>query len=382
MEEKQKKEDLLRIILENNYDKVDFINYCISLKENGDDLNNWDYEELKYVVNKFIDLEIGKEGRKKIEKQKEIERQKEIEKLKEEEKELFEDDDENESAKENLIKKKCSLDEHVDVDAIYFCQECKINMCNKCHKVHSGLLKNHHVITLEQNIKNVFTGLCPKPNHAMELEYFCKTHNQLCCVSCIAKVKADGKGQHKDCDIYLLTQIKNEKMKNFSENAKTLKKLYETLEDTIKKFKSINGNLNEKKDKLKQDIQNIFTKIRNELNNREDELYKKIDEKFDELFVNEKFIKKVEKFPNLVKIYLEKGNIKDIEWKDEKNLKKLIHDCINIEKTIRKLKFLNNKIKNYESSPNKEFIFAPSNNNLESDLLKLIGTFGDLEIKK
>jgi hypothetical protein len=38
----QLKQELLKAeILEKNYDQMKFLQYCISQKENGDDLNNW-----------------------------------------------------------------------------------------------------------------------------------------------------------------------------------------------------------------------------------------------------------------------------------------------------------------------------------------------------
>jgi sorting nexin-7/30/sorting nexin-8 len=41
-------------IIEKNYDKTAFINFCLSKKENGDDLNNWTLEEIKQIVSEFI----------------------------------------------------------------------------------------------------------------------------------------------------------------------------------------------------------------------------------------------------------------------------------------------------------------------------------------
>ena len=40
---------------------------------------------------------------------------------------------------------KCSLEEHEKIDAISYCQECKIKMCNKCSIIHSGLLKKSSI---------------------------------------------------------------------------------------------------------------------------------------------------------------------------------------------------------------------------------------------
>jgi sorting nexin-7/30/sorting nexin-8 len=50
----QLKQELLKAeILEKNYDQMKFLQYCISQKENGDDLNNWSLDELKTCVNNF-----------------------------------------------------------------------------------------------------------------------------------------------------------------------------------------------------------------------------------------------------------------------------------------------------------------------------------------
>ena len=51
----QAKQDLfLREIIEKNYNKTLFIEFCLSKKEDGDDLNNWSFEELQEIVNEFI----------------------------------------------------------------------------------------------------------------------------------------------------------------------------------------------------------------------------------------------------------------------------------------------------------------------------------------
>ena len=55
MEEIQAKQTLLQTeIIDKNYDKTAFINFCLSKKENGDDLNNWSLEELKQIVTEFV----------------------------------------------------------------------------------------------------------------------------------------------------------------------------------------------------------------------------------------------------------------------------------------------------------------------------------------
>ena len=55
-QEIQAKQSLLQAeIIEKNLDKGSFINFCLSKKENGDDLNNWTYAELQEIVREFVE---------------------------------------------------------------------------------------------------------------------------------------------------------------------------------------------------------------------------------------------------------------------------------------------------------------------------------------
>ena len=101
---------------------------------------------------------------------------------------------------------KCSSINHKEFDALTFCGRCNIYMCNKCEKLHSELFSNHNQIKLEKgkDIKEIFTGFCKEKCHKAKLNYFCKKHNELCCVECIPKLKGKENGQHSDCNIYML----------------------------------------------------------------------------------------------------------------------------------------------------------------------------------
>ena len=64
-----KKQELLKIeIIQKNYDKDLFLEYCISRKENGDDLNNWTIEELENTISLFKESQM-KENQNKKEKE-------------------------------------------------------------------------------------------------------------------------------------------------------------------------------------------------------------------------------------------------------------------------------------------------------------------------
>ena len=165
-------------------------------------------------------------------------------------------------------KKKCSQVEHQENDAINYCQECNLYMCNKCDSYHSMLFKKHNKYGLDKDINEIFTNYCKEENHLKELKYFCKDHNKLCCVACISKIRDKENGQHKDCNVCEIKDIINEKKLKLNENIKYLENLSNNLESYIKELKHLYEEMDKKKDELKMKIQKIFTKIRNELNER------------------------------------------------------------------------------------------------------------------
>ena len=44
----------------------------------------------------------------------------------------------------DLSNKKCSFEEHKNIDAIDYCSECDIYICEKCKDYHRFLIENHH----------------------------------------------------------------------------------------------------------------------------------------------------------------------------------------------------------------------------------------------
>ena len=124
-----------------------------------------------------------------------------------------------------------------------YCKKCEIYMCNKCEIIHSKLFKNHQLFIIGKDNEDVFTGFCKEEKHNDELEFYCKTHNQLCCAACLCKIKYEGIGQHKDCDICLIKEIKDENKLN--ENIRYLEDISKNLGQVInnlKLFEKINEN--------------------------------------------------------------------------------------------------------------------------------------------
>ena len=274
---------------------------------------------------------------------------------------------------------KCSQIEHGEIDAISYCQECKVYLCNKCDNFHSKLLKNHHAYNLDKNLNEIFIDLCKEENHSLKMVYFCKNHNQLCCAACIAKIKGEGNGQHTDCNVCFINDIREEKKNKLKENIKNLENLSETFIKSISELKELYDKIYKKKEELKLKIQKIFTKIRNELNNREDELLLKIDNKYENLFCNEDIIKESEKLPNKIKLSLEKGKYIKNNWNNNK-LNFLINDCLIIENNISNIKLLNERIIKSTFS-NKGIKFKLYEQEELNNLLNSINIFGLIQQK-
>ena len=90
-----------------------------------------------------------------------------------------------------------------------------IDLEYKCYNHHKEIFEDHHLYNLDKNIDDIFTGFCiENNNNIFDLNLFCKTHNKLCCVTQASKYEMQGNGQHKNCEIYILDNIKEEKRNN------------------------------------------------------------------------------------------------------------------------------------------------------------------------
>ena len=274
---------------------------------------------------------------------------------------------------------KCFCEEHKDTKAIIFCQECRVYMCNKCESYHSKLFKNHHIYNLDKNIDDIFTGFCKEKNHLETLEYFCRTHNILCCGLCITKIKGKGKGEHKDCDVCFIEDIFNEKKNKLDENIKNLENLSKNLEESLNKIKITIEKINKSKEDLKLEVQKIFTKIRNTLNEREDQILMEINKKYEDNFLKEDIIKEFEKLPDKIKISLEKGNIIKKDWNDnETKLNSFINDCLIIENNIKNIIIINESMKKSNDLIDLNIKFYPNEDKDINIFLDKIKKFGDI----
>ena len=273
--------------------------------------------------------------------------------------------------------KKCSSKEHLDIDAVKYCDQCEIFMCNTCNKIHSNLCSHHFQYNVNKDNNEEFTGLCKKNKHYQnKLEYFDKSHNILCCVACIANYLGEEKGKHRKCSICFNKEIKDEKREIYEKSFKYLEEISFNLEKSIGEIKSIFNKLNKSKTVIKKNIQEIFTKIREKLNEREDQLLMMVDDFFDDYYCKEDIIKILEKLPNKIKISLEKGKNKESSWDDNNKLSSLINDCIILENYIELINLMNMIIQKYNENNSK--IHLTLNEEKINDFLKEIEIFGNI----
>ena len=206
-------------------------------------------------------------------------------------------------------------------------------------------------------------------------DYFCKNHNVLCCAACISKIKGKGNGQHADCEICFIEDIKDTKKNKLKDNIKLLEDLSNTLNQSIINLKNILEKNEKDKEQLKSNIQNIFTKLRSALNDREDELLLEVDKNYENIFSNKSFDKEGENLPKKVNKFLDKGKLIDKEWKDD-NIKLMINDCINIENNIEYINKINKDINDYNSKITK-IKFIPENENQINEFINSIKNFSE-----
>jgi len=208
-----------------------------------------------------------------------------------------------------------------------------------------------------------YNKLNNKENSNLELGYFCKTHNILCCSACTKE-----SGNHYKCEVCEINEIKDSKLNDLKKNLNLLEDFSKSLTDSINNLEKLFDKKEKDKETLKVRVQKVFTKIRNELNDREDLLLSEIDKQFDNLYFEEKLMRKLEKLPKKSNKNLEKGKLINI---DKNKLSSIINDCIDIENNIKEIDELNKLTEKCNQSDYVSIEFYPNDEKL-SLLLKEI----------
>ena len=101
-----------------------------------------------------------------------------------------------------------------------------------------------------------------------------------------------------------------------------------------------------------------------------------LDKIFNEKYGDENIIKKSEKLPNKINIYLEKGKIIDKEW-NSNEINKIINDCIKIENIFADINKIKESIKEFKLYDKILINFNPEENEI-NDFLNNIKKFGSI----
>lgn len=270
---------------------------------------------------------------------------------------------------------KCSSKGHHD--AVIFCQDCHKYMCSICEEYHKGLFNDDHEVSkLEQNGKIIFNLFCKEAKHKGELKYFCKTHNILCCIQCISKIRDENNGQHNSCDICPIKEIEEEKKNKLKKNIETLDILSENIEDLIEKLKENTQEINNRKEMFKKYIKEIFSLITKILKERENKLLLELEDIFNIPFFNEDSVQKGEILPNRIKQSLENGK-KAYDEINNYNLEMIINSCLDIENCIKEINIIKENVENYNIN-DYELKFIPKEEEIKSFIAKL-DSFGKID---
>ena len=272
--------------------------------------------------------------------------------------------------------KKCYTKSHANKKAVKFCFNCNKYLCEICSASHFKCDRKHELYSLDTDHNLSFTGTCTEANHPNKLDYFCNTHNNLCCAACLCKIKEKGDGQHNECNACYIGEIKEEKKKKLNENVNILKDLSQNIKKRIKEIKKIYEKTKPKKEEIKQNIINIFDNLKNILENRKKELLKELDNLYEKNIFSEEFIRTYKKLPSKIDYNLKKGKNLIEKWdEDEKNgkLNVLINDSIIIEKNLEKYKQINEKIASFNKRADFQFCLEDIDLETLSEQLKKLG---------
>ena len=58
--------------------------------------------------------------------------------------------------------------------------------------------------------EEIFSNIYKEPNHK-QFEFYCKNKNKLCYAASLSKIKGKWNGQHFNCNVCLIEEIKEEK---------------------------------------------------------------------------------------------------------------------------------------------------------------------------
>lgn len=217
---------------------------------------------------------------------------------------------------------KCSNHKHSNQNqnAIKYCIECNIYLCQECFNLHFQLFIEHHLLDLNEGLTHLFNGFCKEDGHQKKFEYYCETHNQLCCSSCIEKDKTIESSKHKDCIIHDIYDIKENKKNLLENNMNYIEELSNNINEKLIKINNLYEKLNKNNEEIKVKIINIMTDLIDKVKERQNELLLNLDFIFKHICPSEKELKDFGKLQNTINEIISRKNDINKKYYDSNTL--------------------------------------------------------------
>ena len=199
-------------------------------------------------------------------------------------------------------------------------------------------------------------------------------------MACISPIKGKGNGQHSNCSICYIDEIKEEKKSKLEENIQYLEFMSNKTDESINCLKKIFDEKQKEKENLKFKIQTIFNKIKKELNKREEEFFSEIDEIYTESYFSDDLIKKSRILSKKIQESIEECKEIIKKWDEQEKLSLCINTYLNIETNIKNINNMHENIEN--SQIIKKSLYFKTNDNKINDIFEKIKNFGEIKCSK
>ena len=211
--------------------------------------------------------------------------------------------------------------------AVNHCATCEIFMCKKCSDSHDTWLanKNHKVISAQKLGNSESHGgntrrkiHCTK-HEDKELEIYCETCKELCCVHCLLSFHT--KQNHSCVAVNEIAQKQKETLQSSCTTLdEKLSEGKEALKNICEVMKSLEKNAKTAKDQIIEQKKNILKVVAEELDERAEKMNEEVDEVYGELHSElskqhdeiKNYLDKVQASVSLPRNLLKRGSIEEI----------------------------------------------------------------------
>ena len=184
------------------------------------------------------------------------------------------------------MKRKCS--KHQNAEVVTYYPECKKFCCTECDKLMRELFPEYHPLPIEEasELTLTFEDRCKEIGHSdCPLNYFCKTHNELCCSECAYS----GTGKHRGCAVVRARDMEMEFKARLSASVDSLSAEVERIEADMKRpdgvaatFADRVARAEEAKQEVAEAVQEAFARYKEAVDKRKAALLADLEKRYKE----------------------------------------------------------------------------------------------------